>query len=337
MKQKKFQKKWLCGWILVCLLVPSAAQAAERQLVPLGIPVGVRMTAVGVVVSSMTSVDSAAGDMCPGQEAGVEAGDILQTAAGESISSSDQLAQIVKNSDGTPIVLTGLRGDTEITVSVQPVQSKSTGEYQLGLLVRDSMAGIGTLSYVDAQTGTFGALGHPVSDVDSGALLPLSTGSIVPATVVGVVAGEAGTPGELVGTYEFSREIGQLANNTTCGIFGTLTDTSLYDTANAVETAAEEEIHTGHAEVLTCVSGDTPVRYDISIEKISRDAEDGRSLSIRVTDQELLDQTGGIVPGMSGSPILQDGKLVGAVTHVLVNNPARGFAVSIDKMLEKST
>ncbi len=336
MSKQKMAKRLCAAILLLCALLSTGMRAAAQEVVPLGIPVGVRMTASGVVISKMTDVDSVAGKVCPGEQAGLEVGDILQTAAGETLTSSEQLSQIVKDSAGTPIRITGLRGDTEISVTVQPVCSSSAGTYQLGLLVRDSMAGIGTLTYVDAQTGAFGALGHPVSDVDSGALLPLERGSIVPATVIGVVAGESGTPGELIGTYEFSREIGQLSDNTACGIFGTLTDTSLYDAADVVETAAEEEIHTGAAEILTCVSGDTPARYDISIEKITPDAEDGRSLTIEITDPDLLEQTGGIVPGMSGSPILQDGKLVGAVTHVLVNNPARGFAVSIDKMMEKA-
>lgn len=334
MNRQKMGKTWCAGLLFVCVLAAVSAQAAARQLVPLGVPAGVRMTAAGVVISGMTEVDSAAGDVCPGRQAGLESGDILQTAAGQQLTSGDQLSQIVKDSGGTPVKLTGLRGDTGISVTVQPVCSKSAGTYQLGLLVRDSMAGIGTLTYADPQSGAFGALGHPVSDVDSGALLPLDTGSIVPATVIGVVAGESGTPGELVGTYEFSREIGTLDDNTACGIFGTLTDAGLYDAADAIPTASARDVHTGAAEILTCVSGSKAVRYDILIEKVSPDAGDGRSLSIRVTDAALLEQTGGIVPGMSGSPILQDGRLVGAVTHVLVNNPTRGYGILIETMLE---
>lgn len=320
--------------LAVCLLLPCTAQAAGEKLVPLGIPAGVRMTAAGVVISSVISVDSAAGNVSPGEQAGLEAGDILQTADGETLSSSEQLAEIVQGSGGEPIRVTGTRDGTEISASVQPVQSSDGGTYQIGILVRDSMAGIGTLTYADPEDGSFGALGHPVSDIDSGALLPLDSGSIIPASVVGVVAGESGTPGELIGTYEFSREIGQLSDNTACGIFGTLTDSTLYQAANAVDVLAEEEIHAGKAEILTCVSGDTPRRYEISIEKVTCDAADDRSMTIRVTDPALLEQTGGIVPGMSGSPILQDGKLAGAVTHVLVNNPARGYGVSAERMLE---
>ncbi len=335
MQNKKMARSLTSGLLVLCLLTFGTARAAARELVPLGIPTGVRMTAAGVVISAMNPVDSPAGAVCPGEQAGLQAGDILQTAAGVSLTSSDDLARIVRQSGGRPIKVTGLRGETQMEAAVQPVRSRAGGTYQIGLLVRDSMAGIGTLTYVDPGTGAFGALGHPVSDIDSGALLPLSDGSIVPAAVVGVVAGEAGTPGELIGTYEFSRELGRLETNTACGIFGTLSDRSLYDAADAVQTAGEAEIHVGQAEILTCVSGSRPVRYQITVEKVQPNASDGRSMEIRVTDPALLKQTGGIVPGMSGSPILQDGKLIGAVTHVLVNNPARGFAVSIDKMLEK--
>ncbi len=331
---KRWGMKLWSSFLVVCLVLPCTAQAAGEKLVPLGVPVGVRMTAAGVVISSLVSVDSAAGSVSPGAQAGLEAGDILQTAADETLSSSEQLADIVQSSGGAPIRLTGTRDGTEISVSVQPVQSSDGGTYQIGILVRDSMAGIGTLTYADPKDGSFGALGHPVSDIDSGALLPLDSGSIIPASVIGVVAGESGTPGELVGTYEFSRELGQLNDNTACGIFGTLTDSTLYQAEDAVAVSTEPEIHIGKAELLTCVSGDTPKRYEIVIEKVTRNAADDRSMTIRVTDAALLEQTGGIVPGMSGSPILQDGKLAGAVTHVLVNNPARGYGISAERMLE---
>lgn len=187
---------------------------------------------------------------------------------------------------------------------------------------------------VDPKNGAFGALGHPVTDVDSGARLPLETGSIIPAQVIRVEMGTAGKPGELIGTYDFSTQLGQLDDNTACGIFGTLTNRSLYAGQPVLSTAEAEEVHTGEAEILTCVSGSQPKRYAVAIEKIAPHAADSRNLSLRVTDQALLEQTGGIVPGMSGSPILQDGKIVGAVTHVLVNHPNRGYGILIGNMLE---
>lgn len=326
------RKRCWSGALVAVLLLSCTAQAAD--LIPLGIPAGIRMTAEGVVISGMTDIDTPAGALCPGEEAGLEAGDILQTANGVAIDSSETLADIVRNSEGKPIRLAGLRGETAISVSVQPVQSTSGNGYQIGLLIRDSMAGIGTLTYVDPKNGDFGALGHPVTDVDSGARLPLESGSLVPAQVVRVEMGTAGQPGELIGTYDFSTELGQLDDNTACGIFGTLQDENLYADQTAFATAEPEEVHTGQAEILTCVSGSTPKKYAVSIEKVITDASDSRNVFLRVTDEALLEKTGGIVPGMSGSPILQDGKLVGAVTHVLVDHPDRGYGIFIENMLD---
>lgn len=324
------KKVWLTGF-LVCML---SVQAYAVQLIPLGMPVGVCMTAQGVVISSMAEVESAAGTVSPGEKAGLQAGDILQTAAGETLTSSSQLAELVKQGNGELITVTGLRGDTPISVQLQPVKSTVSGEYQLGLLIRDSMAGIGTVTYADPSDNSFGALGHPICDVDSGALLPLSSGSIVSAQVTDVVPGKSGEPGELIGQYDFSAQIGELEQNTVCGIFGTLCEPIRYNAEAVCETASASEIQTGSAEIISCVEGDTPRRYGIEIEEVDAQAQDGRSLSIRITDDALLAQTGGIVPGMSGSPILQNGKLVGAVTHVLVNNPQRGYGVLIEDMLE---
>lgn len=321
-----------CGVLAAVLLISCTAQAAD--VIPLGIPAGVRMMAEGVVISGMTEIDTPAGALCPGEEAGLEAGDILQTANGMAIDSSETLADIVHNSEGKPMELVGLRGETKISVSVQPVQSTSGDGYQIGLLIRDSMAGIGTLTYVDPKNGDFGALGHPITDVDSGARLPLETGSVIPAQVVRVEMGTAGKPGELIGTYDFSTELGKLKDNTACGIFGTLQDVDVYAGQTVFATAEPEEVHTGQAEILTCVSGSQPEKYAISIEKITTDASDSRNLSLRVTDETLLEKTGGIVPGMSGSPILQDGKLVGAITHVLVDHPDRGYGILIKNMLD---
>ena len=327
------KRKWMCSILLVCVMVSSAAAVSE-QLIPLGIPAGVRMTAEGAVISAMTEVDSPAGKICPGKLAGLACGDIVQTVNDIPVSSGGQLAQIVQDSEGKPVQISGLRGKTAIAVTVQPVKSTVTATYQIGILVRDSMAGIGTLTYADPETKQFGALGHPISDVDSGALLPLDSGSAVPANVVRVVAGQSGKPGELIGAYDFSREIGTLKNNTSCGVFGQLTEECLYEQKQAIDVAASSDIQAGDAEILTCVQGDTPKKYDILIERTDARADNGRNMKIRVTDADLLQKTGGIVPGMSGSPIIQDGKLVGAVTHVLVNDPTRGYGIFIENMLE---
>ena len=203
-----------------------------------------------------------------------------------------------------------------------------------GLKERDSMAGIGTMTFYDPQSGTFGALGHGVTDVDTGQLLPLDHGSIMEASVKAVKKGERASPGELKGDFDLTRDSGTLYANTECGIFGKL---SAEDAAKivgaALPIAKKDEVKTGKATILATVSGNETSEYDIEIEKIYSPSGSTRNLLLHVTVEELLTQTGGVVQGMSGSAILQDGKIVGAVTHVLVDDPTRGYGIFIENML----
>ena len=236
----------------------------------------------------MTEVQSAAGAVCPAEQAGLRTGDILRTVSGTAISSGDDFAEIVQQTGGKEIVVSGERDGVDIRVRVQPVRSTADSEYHLGLLVRDSMAGIGTITYLE--------------------------------------------PGELLGSFQPEVSMGRITKNTAYGIFGTMSTKSV--AGQAIPVAERDEIEIGEAEILTCVSGSKPKRYTIRIERIVGRDEDGKSMAIRVTDEQLLSKTGGIVQGMSGSPILQNGKLVGAVTHVLVNDPTRGYGIFIENMLE---
>lgn len=327
------QKKWkacCAGFLMICMLSPPAF--AVQMVIPSGMPTGVRMTAKGVVVCGMTEVQSAAGEVCPAKKAGLKTGDILYTVNGEAISSGDEFAEAVQESGGSDVVLEGERDNVAIRVTIQPVQSTADDSYHLGLLVRDSMAGIGTITYLDPSDGSFGALGHAVCECDSGTKLPLEDGSLMPASVVGVEKGRRGEPGELIGSFQMAVNLGSITKNTTYGIFGKL-DTSAVS-GKAIPVAGREEIAVGEAEILTCVSGTKPQRYTIRIERITGQDEEGKSMAIRVTDSELLKATGGIVQGMSGSPIIQNGKLVGAVTHVLVNDPTRGYGIFATSMME---
>ncbi len=323
------QKRALCG-VLVALVVLSPTAFATRMVIPSGMPIGVRMTAEGVVVCGMTEIQTAAGERCPAEKAGLRSGDILYSVNGSDISSGEEFAQEVQDSGGKAVVLEGERDDVKIRVTVQPVQSKVDQEYHLGLLVRDSMAGIGTVTYIDPENGGFGALGHAVCEVDSGTKLPLEDGSLMPASVVGVNVGTRGNPGQLLGAFAVQETLGEISKNTNTGIFGVISPRCVK--GKEVPVAQAEEVTTGKAEIITCISGTTPKRYDITIERLTR--RDERTMVIRVTDDELLKKTGGIVQGMSGSPIIQDGKLVGAVTHVLVNDPTRGYGIFIENMLD---
>jgi stage IV sporulation protein B len=327
--QKK-QRIWCMGFFVFGML--SSTAFAVQMVIPSGMPTGVRMTANGVVVCGMTEVQSAGGEVCPAKKAGLRTGDILYTVNGETIASGDEFAEAVQENGGKEVVLEGERDDVAIRVTVQPVQSTADSRYHLGLLVRDSMAGIGTITYIDPSDGTFGALGHAVCECDSGTQLPLENGSLMPAAVIGVQKGKRGEPGELLGSFQLQTNSGSITKNTTYGIFGKLNAGAM--DGQAIPVAEKEEIKVGEAEILTCVSGTTPKKYTISIEHITGQDKEGKSMSIRVTDSELLEATGGIVQGMSGSPIIQNGKLVGAVTHVLVNDPTRGYGISAEKMLE---
>ncbi|MGN1014478.1 MAG: SpoIVB peptidase [Butyricicoccus sp.] len=325
------KKRSICG-IFLLLYVLSPTAFAAKTVIPSGMPVGVRMTAKGVVVCGMNGVQSAAGAVCPAEEAGLKTGDILYTVNGEDISSSEELANAVQQGDGNEVVLEGERDGVDIRVTVTPVKSTADKTYHLGLLVRDSMAGIGTVTYVDPEDGSFGALGHAVCECDSGTKLPLKNGSLMPASVADVKKGKKGEPGELLGMFQTQMTLGKITKNTKNGIFGTMDAKNVQGTP--VEVANASEVKCGSAQILTCVNGSIPKQYEIKIERVTGNSEDGKSMCIRVMDEELLEETGGIVQGMSGSPILQDGKLVGAVTHVLVNDPTRGYAVFAETMLD---
>ena len=327
------KQRSICG-IFLLLYVLSPTAFAVQTVIPSGLPVGVRMTAKGVVVCGVEGVQSAAGAVCPAEDAGLKTGDILYTVNGQEISSGEELANAVQRGEGSEVVLEGERDDVDIRVTVKPVKSTADKAYHLGLLVRDSMAGIGTVTYVDPKDGSFGALGHAVCECDSGTKLPLRNGSLMPASVADVQKGKKGEPGELLGVFQTQVTIGKITKNTKNGIFGMMNQKTVQGTA--VEVAQEDEVKSGTAQILTCVNGSMPKQYEIKIERIIGNSEDGKSMCIRVTDKALLEATGGIVQGMSGSPILQDGKLIGAVTHVLVNDPTRGYAVFAETMLEQA-
>jgi stage IV sporulation protein B len=217
---------------------------------------------------------------------------------------------------------------------VAPEQN-DRGDYAIGAWIRDSMAGIGTVTYYDPQTKTFGALGHGITDVDTAVLMPFSAGSVLPSTVKAVKRGEAGCAGELRGDFALDRELGTLDANTAAGIFGRMeAEDAEWLWGQALPVASKGEVKPGRAAIRSNIRGDEVREYEIEILKVQSNAPDGRDLILSVTDPDLIAATGGIVQGMSGSPIIQDGKLVGAVTHVLLNDPTRGYGIFIENMLE---
>ena len=304
--------------ILFCLLLCTSALA--ERLVPGGTPLGISIETEGLIVAGFSEIMGKS----PAQDAGIRAGDILKSIDDTEINSPEDFANAMKSLSET-VELTVLRGGEEKTVKITPTLDEN-GCRKLGLWLRDGVNGIGTLSFYDPETGLYGALGHSVSDCESGNTVPLREGSIFDAQIVGIIPGERGAPGQLQGCADEGKRLGDIQINCVCGIFG---HAELPD----AETLETGDIAPGKATVRCTLDGDGVGEYEIQIEKVNE--ADGRTVAvIRVTDSELLACTGGIVQGMSGSPIIQNGCLVGAVTHVFVNDPATGFAIGIYDMIE---
>ena len=317
--------------LLLCMGNPAGAVAvgidapgsSARMLVPVGHTVGIKLFSRGVVVVKLTDGGT------PARSCGLRTGDVIVECGGAAVTSTEQFQSLLQQSNGGETDLQVRRDGGSMTLSVAPARNDQ-GVYCIGAWIRDSMAGIGTMTFYDPATGVFGALGHGITDTDTALLMPFSNGSILPSTVKAVKRGEAGAAGELRGDFELTRDLGQLYANTAAGIFGTLETEGLKD--SGAMPVGEPKI--GSAVIRSNVQGDQVEEYDIEILRVMPNSGDGRDMVISVTDPDLIAVTGGIVQGMSGSPILQNGQIVGAVTHVLLNEPTKGYGISIENMLK---
>lgn len=316
-------------------VVPIKTVTVERMntpaLIPSGEAFGLKMNTEGVMVTEYGSVD---GFRSPAEEGGILEGDVIISANGIKVSTSGQLSEAVqKNPNKTELSI--LRDGNRMNLTVIPEKSAADGYYKLGIWTRDSCAGIGTLTYYDRKNLTYGGLGHSVCDADTGKLLPLASGETVPVAINGIIKGVNGRPGELCGTFMSASASGSILLNTECGIFGCCEKCPKGDT---VPMAYKQDIEIAEASILTTVDGMTPKSYGIIIEKVDYNSDSAvKNMVIRITDPELLSLTGGIVQGMSGSPIIQNGKIIGAVTHVFVNDITRGYAIFAENMYSVSS
>lgn len=318
--KKFFMHLALTAILAVSLTLP--AQAAE-YLIPVGQVVGLEL---GTGSVSVAAFDDALGSAA--RDAGLKVGDELVRIDGKKIDGAEDIQKILQRSDGS-VTVEYLRGGKSGSLRIQP-RITADGP-KLGVYLQQGITGIGTVTYYDPESGSFGTLGHGVAE-KSGKLAAMQRGSAYSASVISVRKGSAGNPGQLVGSVDARQSIGTLLRNTDRGIFGT-SDTG-WD-GQLMPTATAGQIHSGSAEILATVSGSTPQRYSVEIIKIYPAGNDsGRNMLLKVTDPALLQATGGIVQGMSGSPILQDGRLIGAVTHVLVNAPDTGYGIFIENMLD---
>ena len=306
---------------------------SERQYVDVsGEVFGLRMYTSGVVIVSTDEIETPQGGVSPAERAGLKRGDILLEVNGKEINSHTQLSAQLSAFRGEPLIIVYERSGSRRTTTFVPVYSVDKQKYMAGLWVRDSAAGIGTMTFFDPKTHFFAGLGHAVCDIDTGEELPLYNGDIVEAKITGCEKGSSGRAGELLGSFS-SQPIGALFCNDANGVYGKLLFARKGTRKMAL--ALQSEIHTGPAQMLASVDDEGPQFYDVEIEKLSFDDEQCRNMVIRVTDQVLLEKTGGIVQGMSGSPILQNNRLVGAVTHVFVNEPKRGYGIFSEYMMQK--
>jgi stage IV sporulation protein B len=308
----------------------------NTTLIPVGQPIGIYVKTQGVLVVDTGSFLGGNGDRYAPSEELLYSGDYLTAMDGVAITDKKQIKQYVENNGGAEITFQVSRQEELVQVKITP-QMDENGTYKMGAWLRDSAQGIGTMTYIDSANN-FGALGHGVNDTDTGELLKLGTGLLYHTDIVAVKKGEKGSPGELTGVIEYSAEqiSGIIVNNTSKGIYGVANDELLdeYIQMESMPIALKQEVTTGKAQIL-CKIGDEAKYYDIEITKISTSSTTAlnRQISIKVTDEELISLTGGIVQGMSGAPIIQNGRFVGAVTHVLVQDSTRGYGIFIEDML----
>lgn len=334
-KRKHFFSVFPLTAVLILLSVsPQTALAAlPRELVPVGQTVGVTMDTEGLLVLGTGMVAGEKNETLEPCKGILQAGDRILKANGKVLENKEAFLDAVENSGGGKMTLLLERDGRKKEVEVTPVFSAADQAYKIGAWVRDSIQGIGTVTYYDPNNDTFGALGHGVYDVDTGELMVIREGALVSAELTEIVKGQKGTAGELTGKVDLQDKIAGIERNTEVGIFGS--DCNAVFSHETIPVAKTEEIKKGEAVLLSDLEGGEVKAYAIQIERIDRDgAKAHKDMTIRITDERLLKLTGGIVQGMSGSPILQDGKLIGVVTYVMVNEPAKGYGTFMETMLE---
>lgn len=305
---------------------------------PGGQPVGIKLNTKGVLVVGMSDIDSQNGKISsPAAQAGVQIGDSIIKIDGENVSNSKSVSEKLNKYKDSIMKVTIIREGKNIDKEIKPVKSDVDNSYKLGLWVRDSTAGVGTLTFYHEKSGKFAALGHPITDVDTGTMLTVKDGNIINSSIISIKKGAKGNPGEVRGIFVNEEDpLGNIKTNTVSGIYGTSVKALKNNKLNKpMEVGLRNDIKEGDAQILTTVDGEQPKLYNIKIEKLlSQDSPGPKSMVIRVTDPELLEKTGGIVQGMSGSPIIQNNKIVGAVTHVLINKPDVGYGIYMEWMLK---
>ena len=310
---------------------------SDIEVIPVGEVIGIKLYTSGVLVVGTAKIDGADGNSYkPYENTDIKEGDSIIKVAGEYVNSTEELINIVNRNGGNPISINYIRNNNENVAEITPVKDQQ-GYYKLGLWVRDSAAGVGTMTFYNEQTQTFAALGHPITDIDTGDIIQTSSGEIDDVNIISIIKGKEEEPGKLQGVIQQDSIIGSIYKNTAYGIYGIVKNQANVniDYNRRMNVAMRQEINLGEATILSDISGELK-EYKIEIQKTYLNNNyDNKSMVIKVTDEELLNRTGGIIQGMSGSPIIQNGKFCGAITHVFVKNPTIGYAVFADRMISE--
>ena len=313
----------------------SVSSSGGQRVAIIGRCVGLKLYTKGVLVIGMNEVTDENGEKIkPYEHTGIEIGDMIQEMNGKKIEDASDVIKIIKESKGEEISIKYLRESDEIYTSIKPVKTKN-GDYLIGLWIRDAASGIGTLTFYDEENNYFAALGHGINDIDTGKLVNISNGELVKCKIISIVKAKDGNVGEIRGTIDDGEHIGTIDRNSEIGIYGNDINKEFVDKfkIKEVSVATRNEIKVGKAEIYCELENNKVEKYEIEIKKVYRgNYKDNKSMLIKITDKRLVDKTGGIIPGMSGTPILQNGKLVGAITNVLLNNPKQGYAIFADMM-----
>lgn len=316
----------------------TASVISNRKVIPLGDLAGLKLYTEGILVVGLDQIEGEDGKIYkPYEELGIEQGDSIIKINNDEVDTTEELLECVSKSKGKTINITYLKDRKTIESSVTPVKT-GDNTYKLGLWVRDAAAGVGTLSFYDPSTNSIASLGHGIQDVDTGEMVDISSGEFVTSEIVNIQKGEEDNPGRIEGSIEESSTIGGIYSNTRFGVYGYITNKEILnlDESQAMDVALRNEIEEGDATIICTLEDGVKEEYSIKIQKIFRNNnEDNKSMIIKVTDERLLEKTGGIIQGMSGSPIIQNGKFVGVLTHVLVSDPTTGYGVFADLMVNE--
>lgn len=308
----------------------SPEELSNLELYVGGMPFGVKIVNKGLTVVKFSNDE---GDSTSAAlEGGIKIGDIIVKINNKTINSIEDFSREVDSSGGQELKIEVIRNGKPYTFYIKPKYCKDDGKYKTGVWVKDSTTGIGTITFINPKTCTFGGLGHGICDSSSGRIIPVTKGLVMNVDISGSIKGTKGSAGELKGSF-LSKKIGTLLKNSDCGVFGILSSKAVESPEGKMKIGTKEEIKEGKAYIWSTVDEGVPEKYQIEISSIDKSNSSTKNFKIKVTDKKLLEKTGGIVQGMSGSPIIQNGKLVGAVTHVLINDPTEGYGIFIENML----